>query len=143
MSSLNGTRRPSALVRIRSATSQVTIVPRDERLVGVGGQVGLDAEHLHLGPAGLDRGRHAGAEPAAADRDQHHLDVGQVLEDLEADGALAGDDVAMVVGRDQRQAPRRRPSLRPHAPARLGGTMTISAPMSRTAAILISGPSRG
>ncbi len=36
-----------------------------------------------------DRGRDPGDQPAAARRDDDDLDVGPVLEELEADGALA------------------------------------------------------
>src|SRR6185369_4585756 len=46
-----------------------------------------------------------GGEAAAADGDDDDVDVGEVLEDLEADGALAGDDVGVVVGRDEGHGP--------------------------------------
>ena len=35
-------------------------------------------------------------EPAAADRDQHRLDLGQVLDDLRADRRRAGDHLALA-----------------------------------------------
>ena len=41
-------------------------------------------------PQRLDRARDPDAQPAAAERDDHGVDVGQVLEDLEADRAVAG-----------------------------------------------------
>src|SRR5690606_21316420 len=43
-------------------------------------------------------------ESAAADRDQHVLQVGEVLENLEADGALAGDDRGIGKGVDEHAA---------------------------------------
>ena len=44
----------------------------------------------------LERGGHAGEEaaPAAADEDDVHL--GEVVEDLEAEGAVPGDEVEVV-----------------------------------------------
>ena len=46
--------------------------------------------------ARLDRGRDAGDEPAAADADDDRVDVGHLVEDLEAERALARDDVGVV-----------------------------------------------
>ena len=52
------------------------------------------------GREGLDRRGDAAGQPAAADRHEDGGDVGQVLGDLEPDGALAGDDPVVVVRRD-------------------------------------------
>jgi len=41
------------------------------------------------------------ARAAAADRNQHGRDVGQIVRDLQADGALPRDDVRVVEWRDQ------------------------------------------
>ena len=37
--------------------------------------LGLDADHAHLRPQRLDRRRHPGDQPAAADRDDHRVEV--------------------------------------------------------------------
>src|SRR5262245_27511955 len=63
----------------------------------------LDADDARVGQAQLDRGRHTRAEAAAADGNEHRLDVGKVLGDLQADGALPRDDPLIVVGRNERQ----------------------------------------
>lgn len=57
-----------------------------------------------LGRLLLRRGGDAGDEPSAADRDDEGLDSRRLLEDLEADRALARDDVRMVVGRHEDRA---------------------------------------
>ena len=59
----------------------------------------------------LDRRRDPAGKPATADRDEDDGDVGQGLDDLEADRALAGDDPVVVVGRDDREAALRRDLL--------------------------------
>ena len=72
---------------------------RDGGLHG-GGVVGLDADHLHVGPQELDVGGDAGREAAAADGHEDGLDGLRVLlQDLHPHRALAGDDVRVVVGR--------------------------------------------
>ena len=77
----------------------------------------LDADHLDLGPRGLHGDRDAGREPAAADRDDDPGEVRHVLEQLQAERALAGDDVRVVERVHERQ-----PALAPRAPARRRGT---------------------
>jgi hypothetical protein len=64
----------------------------------------LDADHLDVRLGALDRDRHAGAQPAAADG---HDDLGQVrhvLEQFEAERALTGDDVGIVERVHEREA---------------------------------------
>ena len=51
------------------------------------------------GSADLIAAGDAGHEAAARERDHHRVQVRAVLEQLEPDGALAGDDVGMVEGR--------------------------------------------
>ena len=75
-----------------------------ERGPRVGGELRLDADHRGGRAERLHRGGDAGGETATADRDQHDLDVGQLCDDLQPDGALSGDDPAVVVRRDQRAA---------------------------------------
>ena len=64
----------------------------------LGRAVGLDADHPDRG---LERGhgrRDPGDQAAAADRHQDGADLGPLLQDLEAAGALPGDDVGIVEG---------------------------------------------
>ena len=75
-----------------------------QRVARVGGQLGLDADDPCVRSDRLDSCRDTAGEPAAADRDEDGRQVGQRLGDLEPDGALAGDDPVVVVGRDDRQA---------------------------------------
>ena len=53
---------------------------------------------------GLDREGDAGGEAAARERHEDGGEVGAVLDELEADGALAGDDAGVVEGRDLGEA---------------------------------------
>ena len=82
--------------------------PAGERGPHRGRVLRLHADHAHgaalLGGARLDRGRDAGDEPAAADPEHHGVDVGHVLEQLEAERRLPGHDVAVVERRDQHGA---------------------------------------
>ena len=52
----------------------------------------------------LDRHRDTADQPAAADRDYQQRQVGQRLDDLEADRALAGDHPLIVEGMNIGQA---------------------------------------
>ena len=57
--------------------------------------------------AGLDRlrrGRDAGDQPAAADRNHQHVEIGLLLQHLQRDGALPRDDMRIVVGMHPDQA---------------------------------------
>ena len=65
--------------------------------------LGLDTNHAHLRPQRLDRRRHPGDQPAAADRDHHRVEVLDVGGELEPDGALAGHHEGVVVGVHERQ----------------------------------------
>ena len=58
--------------------------------------LGLDAVDADRRPALLDRGRHAGDQSPATDADDHDVEIGQVLDDLEADRTVAGDDGRIV-----------------------------------------------
>jgi hypothetical protein len=48
------------------------------------------------GPHRLHGAGHAGEQPAAADRDQDRADLGELVEQLAADGSLPGDHVGVV-----------------------------------------------
>ena len=71
-------------------------------------ELGLDADDLGVRLQRLDGDGDAGDEAAAADRHDDRVEVGTVGDDLEADGALSGDDARVVVGMDERRAGARR-----------------------------------
>ena len=91
---------PSAIV---SADSAGTGLPCSQR--GREGRAGgdLHADDLDLRPRRLDRDRDARGQPAAADRHDQLREVGHVLEQLEAERALAGHDVRVVERMHERQ----------------------------------------
>ena len=75
----------------------------DERVLFDGGlhrgqDLGLDANDLDLGVGLLDGASDPGDQPAAADGDDDRVEVGVLLEQLEADGALTRDHGAIVEG---------------------------------------------
>ena len=75
--------------------------------VGKGGrELRLDRDDPRLRPERLDRNCDAGDEASAAHRHDDRVEVGHLLEELETDRALAGDDVGIVVGRDRDTAGR-------------------------------------
>ncbi len=57
-----------------------------------------------LGIGLLEGAGDAADESAAADGNDDSLDVGDLLEELESDGALAGDDFRIVKGMDESAA---------------------------------------
>jgi hypothetical protein len=59
---------------------------------------------VHFRAQGLRRGGDARNEPAAADRHHQHVEVGHLLQHLEAHRALAGDHRGVVVGVDEGEA---------------------------------------
>ena len=65
---------------------------------------GLHADDLYIGVEQLGQGGHARGQTAAADGDQDHVHVGQVLEDLIGDGTLTGGQGQVVEGVDIGQA---------------------------------------
>ena len=64
----------------------------------------LDAVDADRGAPLLDRRGHARDETAAADPDDDDVEVGQVLDELEADRAVAGDDGRIVERVDELEA---------------------------------------
>src|SRR6266545_7415964 len=59
------------------------------------------AAHDH--DAGMDRleiARDSADETAAADRDENGIERGTLAPELDADGPLPGNDIAIIVGRD-------------------------------------------
>ena len=66
---------------------------------GIGRRIlGLHTDDAHVGTQRLDRDGDAGEQPAAAGAHHHGLDVGHLLEDLQAGGARPGNDVLVVEG---------------------------------------------
>ena len=63
----------------------------------------LDADHAGVGREGLDRGRAAGEQAAAAEADEQDVERPRVLEQLQRRGALAGHHERLVVRVDGRQ----------------------------------------
>jgi hypothetical protein len=77
--------------------------PLPEGLGDAGGALGLNADHAGVGPP-LDRGRDARDEAAAADGDDHGVDLGALLDDFQAQGALSGHHRRVVEGVDVGQS---------------------------------------
>ncbi len=69
-----------------------------------GGTLRLHAIHLARRLQALDSAGDAGDEAAATDRHDHGIHIVERVHDLEADRALAGDDILVVVGVDERGA---------------------------------------
>ena len=63
-----------------------------------GNHTGLHADDLAGGLQLLDGQRHAGDQTAAADGDHDLLHFGKLLQDLQTDGALTGNDIGIVKG---------------------------------------------
>ena len=75
---------------------------RRERRAACRDRRGLDADDAHVRDvAPSARAPMPADQTAAADRDQHRIEVGHLLEQLEADRALAGDDTRVVEGMDE------------------------------------------
>ena len=87
---------PAGLHRHRVPGGQRARIGRD--------RLRLHADHGDLGVQGLDRHRDAGRQPAAAHRHHHGAHLRALLDDLEAERALAGHDVRVVVGVDEHGA---------------------------------------
>ena len=65
---------------------------------------GFDADDLHVRLERLDRDGNARNQAAAADRHDDRFEVRAVGDDLEADGALSGNDMRVVIGMDEHRA---------------------------------------
>ena len=73
--------------------------------LAAGAALGLDSEDFHFRAESFDIARHAGNKAAAAHRDEDGVELFGILpEELHGDGALAGDDVLVVVRMDEAQA---------------------------------------
>ena len=69
-----------------------------QRAVHAVGARRLGSDHLHVRPLLLQVERDAADQAAAADRHQDGVNVLEVAQQLDGDGALAGDDVGVVEG---------------------------------------------
>ena len=65
---------------------------------------GLYAVYLYVGAQALDGKRHAGNQPAAADGHHYGVHVGQLIQNLQPDGALPRNDQLVIVGVDKGHA---------------------------------------
>ena len=98
------TAMPSASVTTGPEAGDVAEVRRAHR--------GLDADHPHRGQQRLDGDRHARRQPAAPERNDDTRQVGDVLDQFEAERALPGDHCRVVEGMAERHAVLGRPSAR-------------------------------
>ena len=96
------TAMPSAMVATRSRRHEPARVERGAHRRRARG---LDADDADAGRVPAERGGDARDEPAAADGDDHDLGLGRLLGELEADGALPGDDQRVVERRARTRAP--------------------------------------
>ena len=78
--------------------------PRPERSRRIVARGGLDADHLAGWSERTGGERGAREQSAAAARDEEKVELADVLEQLTRGRALAGDDVGVIVGRDEREA---------------------------------------
>ena len=79
--------------------------PRGQRIARICRELGFDAHDPGPGNQGPDGHRDATGEAATADRGEHRGDVRQVLGDLQATGALPGDDSVVVEWWDDGEPP--------------------------------------
>ena len=75
-----------------------------EGVLHAGGTGSLHTVDLDLGAQALDGESHAGDQAAAADGHDDRIHIGQLVQDLQADGALARDDQLVIVGVDEGHA---------------------------------------
>jgi hypothetical protein len=64
----------------------------------------FDADHVDRRLQRLQRSRNSRQDAAAADGDDHGVKVRRIGKQLDPDGALAGDDLLVVIGMDEDQA---------------------------------------
>ena len=75
-----------------------------EAAVHAGGTLGLYAVDLYLRPQALDGKGHAGDQAAAAHRHDDRIQIRQLVQNLQTDGALACNDLLVIVGVDEGHA---------------------------------------
>src|SRR5579872_3225616 len=90
-------------VRHRSrdfAGRELNDLSRAETCLRIGRQLRLNSDDLNGRLAQLDRGGHAADHPAAANRSQNHVYIGQSVEDFQSHRPLTGNDVLIVIWRN-------------------------------------------
>ena len=92
---------PSAIVRIDGS---VTGAPAASDTGYAAAPARLHPDDRDVRAQRLHRGGDAAEQAAAADADQHRAHVRHLLEDLQPDGALPGDDVDVVEGVHEHRA---------------------------------------
>ena len=75
-----------------------------EAAVHAGGTLGLYAVDLYLRPQALDGKGHAGDQAAAAHRHDDCIQIRQLVQNFQTDGALACNDLLVIVGVDKGHA---------------------------------------
>src|SRR5437764_356206 len=65
----------------------------------------LDAENADIGIPPLERHRDARDQAPTTDRHDHHVHLGEIVVDFEAQGPLPGDQLEVVEGMDVGEAP--------------------------------------
>ena len=132
------------MVRCVSCARHATQLAAAERLMRIGGQLGLGPDDPRPRAQRADGGGDPGDEATATDRDHDLVGIGAVRGDLQADGALARNHGPVIEGRDERIAvpadqfvggrhPRRQRRL----------VVTIRAPSRRTGSSLTGGALSG
>ena len=72
-----------------------------ERVLHAGRARGLHAVNLDFGAQALDGERHTGDQATAANGHDDRIHIGQLVENFQADGALARDDQLVIVRVDE------------------------------------------
>ena len=139
----SASRRRSSARRARPASG--TISPRASESRASAASSGSTPITRASGRSALTADGHAARQPAATDRDEHRRQVRQVLDDLEPDRPLAGDDPVVVERRDDRRTRAGpRSSARPAgAPRWRSRRRRPAAPSASTRSRLIAGASDG
>ena len=112
-------------------SASVTTGPVGERAADVRrADRGLDADDPDVGQQRLHGDRHAGGESAAAERHDDARQVGEVVDELQAERALAGDHGGVVERVAERHAALAGPlrGRRRHASSSEAPPSTTSAP---------------
>src|SRR5579884_506481 len=99
-------RRRSYPLHPQPIDDAINLIERDEvpflhAALHGGGAGGFDADDADGWVASLERHGDTGDEPAAADRNDDHLHLGEILIDFQAKRALAGDELEVVEGVNQ------------------------------------------
>jgi len=94
-------------IDVNNEDAETSLLQLIERMNGIdlyfhaAGIVGLYGDDFNIGADLLEKGGHACRQPAATDGDENGINRLRMLaDDFHADGALSGDDVRVVEGRD-------------------------------------------